>query len=237
MWRLGKSFDFLPDGRVLQHQGLGVVGSVSSGPDRWVYNACCQGLLHFAAAVGAEAVAILGGLSRSRRSWRWCDGRARYRVRWRDSQGLVPAGALPLTAGDDRVPTGRERKRLDGLLPANQPKFVRLWGCRRCSSRSFEAHLDVDKPQSRHPVLDVSWLRGPDVDYSGSSGYGRAYRNRCWVSGAWWTCGLLAAAVLEGQASWMAQVATGAARAGTRPCRRWFEEVFSAGCSLYASAI
>ena len=251
MWRLGgKSFDFLPDGRVLCNiKAPGVVGSKLSllDPIDGSTTPVAKGYSHFGGfAVGAEAVAILGGSFKKP-----------------TELALVPMDALDTASDGETVkvssqyqaralylsqpemiefPTGREGESAWMVYyPPTNPKFVPPPGT--LPPLLVKSHGGPTASTSTNLNLGIQfWTsRGyavADVDYSGSSGYGRAYRNR--LLGKWGVVDVqdccAAAKYLEGQGlvdGTKMAIDGGSAGGYTTVSALAFEEVFSAGCSLY----
>ena len=138
-------------------------------------------------------------------------------------------------------PTEDGRTRARALLPAHEPRLrgARRRACRRSSSRATAA-----RPSNATPLFSLGiqfWTsRGfavVDVNYGGSTGYGRAYRER--LNGQWGVVDLQdcvnAARYLveQGEADGDRLLITGGSAGGyTTICALTFTDVFAAGTTL-----
>ena len=164
-------------------------------------------------------------------------GDGTYEVLRRRRDGRRPR--LHLGAEPIEFPTDERHDGARLLLSASEPDFVGPAGERPpliVISHGGPTRRPRAASASRSSTGRAAASRVVDVNYGGSTGYGRAYRERLTGNGASWTWTTASRGALPGRAGevdgdgWRSAAA---ARAATRRCALTFHDVFAPGASYY----
>ena len=187
-------------------------------------------------------VTLIGGFATRPRALMTLDLRSGREERLRESEQPDRRSRLPLRAAAHRVPDLRRPHGLRLVLPAHQPRRCRArgtrrrrsWSCRTAGRRARRASaLSLERQAFTSRGFAVV-----DVDYGGSTGYGRRFRDQ--LRERW---GIVDVDDCTNVALWLAEqgladrrrlaIRGGSAGGYTTLASLCFRDVFTAGTSFY----